>query len=94
MDGEDYSQKVWQPVTHYLEAEWAEGCQGTLSGAERDLLGTVSPLGHACLCAKAMPWPKREVIYINAFPTGVTRLSTEGTNSSVLEMLSNWAAWE
>lgn len=68
LDGEDYSQKVWQSVTHYLKAEWAGGCQGTLSGAERDLLGTVSPRGHTCLCAKAMPWPKGEVIYINAFP--------------------------
>lgn len=87
MDGEDYSQKVWQSVTHYLQAEWAEGCQGTLSGAERDLLGTVSPLGHTCLCVNAMPWPKGKVIYINTFLTGVTRLSTEGTNSSEPEML-------
>lgn len=87
MDGEDYSQKVWQSVTHYLEAEWAEGCQGTLSGAERDLLGTASPLGHGCLCAKAMPRPKIEVIYINPFLIGVTKLSTEDTKSLVLEML-------
>lgn len=58
-----------------------------LSLEQKGISREVSPLGHGCLCAKAMPRPKREVIYINPFLTGVTKLSTEDTKSLVLEML-------
>lgn len=50
MNGEDSFQMVWQPVTHFLKAEWAEGWQGALSQVERNVLGN-SSLGHSlCLC--------------------------------------------
>lgn len=46
MNGEDFFQMVWQPVTHFLEVEWAEGWQGDPSQVERDILGD-SSLGHS-----------------------------------------------
>lgn len=81
MDG-DYFQMVWQPVTHYVKAEWAEGWQATLSQAEKDVLGNSQFTGSrlACVqrsgqvCYKAMRCPKREVISINVFPKGVKKL--------------------